>query len=459
LPGPGRFVTLEGARFREGPAAPSTTLNEASPEFDEHLRGVAYRNGRGAALFVACFVAALWPTDLVIFRGMPEVQSTINGLRLVLIALSLGTWGLLRTRLGPRHPTLILGVGGSLVMFAVGWGLGQLGGPDRPWIELAFPALFFSVLAPIRIGARWLLVLSLTVALCAGYLVPHPQYWHAPLSRVMLSFCASLAALVVAVGHVSFRILRQSFNQSLALERASAALTDLNETLESRVRAQTRDLRRLTDHLERAREDERTRVARELHDQLGQELTALQLALTLAQHRFGRDPSSIKGNLAELEQLLSRTRTSTRALVTELRPQLLDDLGLQAGIEWLLRQTRERAPLDCALAADGLAAVPADVSTIAFRIVQEALTNVVRHARARRVEVTLAVRAGQLELAVADDGVGLPMQPPPSGFGLIGIRERVATRQGRLELGARPGGGTIVAVTLPLTATPSEAAS
>jgi signal transduction histidine kinase len=432
-------------------------LNEASKKFDDHLRAVAYRNGRGAALFIAAFVGVLWPTDLVIFAGLPEVQQTVSWLRLAIIGFSLITYAGLRTRLGPRHPAFILGSGGSLAMFAIGWRLGQLGGPEQPWIELAYPALFFSVLAPVAPRARWILVVALTAALCAGFLLPHREYWHDPLTRVMLSFCGSMAVLVVAVGHLSFRILRQSFFQSLELQRASSDLAELNETLESRVRAQTRDLRRLHDHLESAREDERTRIARELHDQLGQELTAINLALALTQQRFARDPQSIKNNLGELAELLARTRGTTRNLVTELRPQLLDELGLQAGLEWLVKTTEQHAPtLSCQLNAEALDALPSELSTVAFRIVQEALTNVVRHAKAKRAEVTLAVRDGRLSLVVSDDGIGLPIDIPPRGFGLIGIRERVAARAGNLELRRRPGGGTTLAVTLPLAAAQSS---
>ena len=419
-------------------------MNEASKKFDEHLRGVAYRNGRGAALFVAGFTAALWPTDLVVFRRMPELQTTINLLRIAVIGIALTIHLLMRTRLGPRKPTLLLGIGGACVMFAIGWGFGAIGGPDRPWIHLAYPALFFSVLAPMRIGARFALVGVLAVALCSGFLLPHPQYWHDPLTTLSLSFVASLVALVVAVGHLSFRIMRQSFYQSLELERASTDLADLNETLESRVREQTRDLRRLTDHLERAREDERTRISRELHDQLGQELTALHLALSLSTQRFARDPKSIAGNLEEMTALLKRTQATTRNLVSELRPQLLDELGLQAGIEWLIRQTEQRSEVRCTLDADALSELSPDVSTVAFRIVQEALTNVVRHARAKKVEVRLAVRERALELAVSDDGIGLPMDQRPNGSRTRSASANASRRgPGRMQLGARAGGGTV----------------
>jgi signal transduction histidine kinase len=450
-----RFATVRSRRAR----TVEKHLNDASKKFDEHLRGVAYRNGRGAALFVAGFTAALWPTDLLVFRHMPELQSTINWLRVSVVGIALLIHLVMRTRLGPRMPTLLLGIGGACVMYTIGWGFGEIGGPERPWIHLAYPALFFSVLAPVRIGARIALVAVLAIALCSGFLVPHPQYWHDPLTTLSLSFVGSLVALVVAVGHLSFRIMRQSFYPSLAPARASSELADLNETLESRVREQTRDLRRLTDHLERAREDERTRISRELHDQLGQELTALHLALALSAQRFAKDPKSISGNLEEMSALLKRTQATTRNLVTELRPQLLDELGLRAALEWLIRQTEQRSQLKCSLSTDALAELPPDVSTVAFRIVQEALTNVVRHAKAKHVEVRLAMRDGALELAVSDDGIGLPMDERPNGFGLIGIRERVATRAGRMQLGARAEGGTVLSVTLPFTAPTEEAQS
>jgi len=420
---------------------------------DAHLRALTHRDGPGAALFLAVFTAVLWPTDWLVFGGdMARVHGAVTWMRVIIIATSLATWALLRSRLGPRAPALILGAGGAIVMFAVGWGFGSLGGADRPWFHLSYPALFLTVPAPVHRRHRALLVGALATALVSGFLLPYPEHRHDPMVPVTLSFVASAGLLAVAVGHLSFRIVCQAFYQSRALERASRELGDFNRTLEERVREQTRDLRLLTDHLETAREDERTRVARELHDELGQELTALNLALALTQQRFARDPQCIRGNLAELESLLARTRVTTRQLVTELRPRLLEELGLEPGLEWLARQVEQRAGVRCRLSADGLAGLPSRISTAAFRIVQEALTNVARHAHAREVELSLAVRSGELVLAVSDDGVGVPAAAERSGFGLIGMRERVTTLSGRLELGARPGGGTTLTVTLPLAA-------
>lgn len=387
---------------------------------------------------------------------MSEVQHAIAWQRAFLIVVLTTVWVLLGSKIGPKRPTLILSVGGTLILFAVGYGLGQLGGAQRPWIHLAYPALFFSVLAPVRIGPRTVLVTALAISLVAGFLLPHPEHWHDPMLRLVVSFVLSAATMVVAVGHLAFRILRQSFYQSLALEKMSRALADLNATLELRVREQTADLRRLTDHLVKAREEERVHVSRELHDELGQELTALGLTLALTRHRFDKDPNSIAGNLAELDSLLQRTRATTRTLITELRPRMLDEMGLAAALEWLTTQTEQRAKIACRLTVDAPEALPHDTSVAAFRIVQEALTNVARHARAQKAEVTVRARDGELMLSVSDDGVGLPDKPKGSGVGLIGIRERVTTMSGRLDVESRPGAGTRLTVTLPLPAPPLE---
>ncbi len=416
---------------------------------DEHLAAVAYRYGGGAALFLAAFVGALWPTDWFVFRGMAEVQNAVGGLRLAIIAASAASFALLNTTIGLRRPMMILGGAGSLILFAIGWFLARLGTPEQPWVHMAYPALFFSVLAPVRLPVRALLVFMLTISLCTGFLASFPLHFHTPLIGVVISFVLSMAVMVVAVGHLSFRIVRQSFYQSRALERATRELAETNETLEQRVRTQTTDLRRLADHLERAREEERTRIARELHDELGQQLTAINLSLALARQRCGTDPQRVASNLMDLEGLLSRTHATVRQLVTELRPLPVDELGLQASIERLGRQAQEVGQFKVNVVSSGLETVSPDIGAIAFRVVQEALTNVTRHARAQHAEVTAAVQDGELAVTISDDGVGLPT-PRPQGFGLLGIRERVAMLTGRFELRARSGGGTTLAVNLPL---------
>jgi signal transduction histidine kinase len=392
-------------------------------QLDEHLRRVSLRSGLIGVLFLAGFTALLWPTDWLVFRHFPQVRLTVFWVRFSVVVISLVTYGALHTRVGARHPIAVLGSAGTLTVFILGWALGNLGGPGQPWIHLGFPALFFSVLAPLERRQRIVLVAALTSALCLGFMVPHRTHWHDPLVLVMMSFVISGGAMVVAVGHLAFRSLRQSFYQSLAL-----------------------------DHLERTREQERTRIARELHDELGQELTAMHLALALAQQRFAKDPHSIKGNLSELEALLKRTHQTTRNLVTELRPPMLAEMGLPAALDWLARQT-DRAGVSCDVLSEGAELLPMEAAAVTFRIVQEALTNVVRHAHAAHADVEVAARDGQLSITVSDDGIGPPTEKQRrNGFGLLGIGERVTALAGRLELRTRAGGGTTLAALLPLSA-------
>ena len=229
-------------------------------------------------------------------------------------------------------------------MYAVGWGFGEIGGPDRPWIHLAYPG---ALLQRAGAGAHRRAHRARRRAgggAVRGFLFRIREYWHDPLTTLSLSFVASLVALVVAVGHLSFRIMRQSFYQSLELERASTELADLNETLESRVREQTRDLRRLTDHLERAREDERTRISRELHDRAGPgaDGAAPGAAALGAALRQGSEV-----DLGQPRQRCRRCSSARRRRRATSSPSCgrscSTSSGCAPGIEWLIRQTEQRS--------------------------------------------------------------------------------------------------------------------
>jgi len=414
-------------------------------KLDAHLRAITYRSGRTLALFLACFGLLRLP----LWVGLAELSAPQYRLRLAVVTLQLATYAWMRTSFAERRPLLTLGPGALLIMVVSGFEAARHGDAQTPWIYLSFPSLCLTIVAPVALGQRLFMVTFGLLGLLAGFLVPHPEYLAQPMTRMMLLFAVVVGVMVTAVGHLMYRVTRQSFLKSLALERASNELSSLNATLESRVREQTSDLRRLAGHLETAREDERTRISHDLHDELGQELTALHLAMSLTRERFGRAPTSIQGNLEDLTGLLGRTRTTVRRIVTELRPRVVDDLGLRAGVEYLIRETERRSQLVCRLDAGALDDVPSEVSADAFRIVQEALTNVVRHAEARSVDVHLRVRDAGLEIEVADDGVGLE-NSPSTGVGLIGMRERARAHAGTMTLEPRAGGGTVVSVVLPI---------
>jgi PAS domain S-box-containing protein len=211
-----------------------------------------------------------------------------------------------------------------------------------------------------------------------------------------------------------------------------------------------RALRELSASVVEAREEERRRIARELHDELGQRLTALKIdlaALAQSAHLAATDR-----RVAAMQATLDDTVASVRRLSSDLRPLMLDDLGLSAAIEWLARDASQR--MGISVRAKLPLAEPAldeRVAIALYRTVQEALTNVARHAGAHSVEVELAVHEGQLVLGVADDGRGLregALQRRGS-FGLLGLHERARLLGGTLEIGARPGGGTMLTMRVP----------
>ncbi|MCL4798503.1 MAG: PAS domain S-box protein [Burkholderiales bacterium] len=212
-------------------------------------------------------------------------------------------------------------------------------------------------------------------------------------------------------------------------------------------------LRELSVAMSEVREAERTRIARELHDELGQALTGLKMDVELLAHTMPAERTDALERIAAMRELLNATVATTRRISADLRPLVLDDLGLAAAAEWLAQNVVERAGLACELAIDpACAELGEPYASALFRIMQESLTNVVRHARARRVEVRLAQADGAAVLAVRDDGVGMDgaARGKPRAFGLRGIHERVMLLEGSVHITSAPGAGTTVVARIPL---------
>lgn len=225
------------------------------------------------------------------------------------------------------------------------------------------------------------------------------------------------------------------------LEREVAMRTET----EAELRRSEDRLRSLSAHLQSAREEERKALAREIHDELGQSLSALKLNLGVLRDALA--PSAERNAFTELLTLLDTTIKSVRRLITDLRPHLLDDLGLGAALEWLVdefgRRTGIRAALHLPPDVDDL---DAERAISVFRIVQEALTNVTRHAQAREVDIRLERSDRVLDLWIHDNGIGLdPARgQDPQAFGLLGMRERVLYWGGDLDVQGSPGVGTTI---------------
>jgi len=214
--------------------------------------------------------------------------------------------------------------------------------------------------------------------------------------------------------------------------------------------AESRDaLRALTQHLESVREQERVQVARDLHDELGSILTALKIDVAEIGARDGAEDE--EALVAEMSKLLDQAIEVGRRITTRLRPGILDDLGLAAAAEWLGRDLERRTGVKCEVVLPECEPeLPEPVATTMFRILQEAVTNVIRHADADAVEIVLDADEETVSLRVSDTGKGFdPAAARGQSFGLLGMRERARAFAGSIEVESAPGEGTTVRVTLP----------
>jgi signal transduction histidine kinase len=221
--------------------------------------------------------------------------------------------------------------------------------------------------------------------------------------------------------------------------------------------AQSREeLRALAARLESIREEERTRIARELHDELGQALTGLKLDLAWMERRLNRhSQSELTDRCASLLARLDEVMISVRRIVTELRPSVLDQLGLADAIEWQAQEFAARTGLALDLDVDCDCASPPDgVASAVFRMLQEALNNVAKHANATRIRVALCVEPDSIALDVSDDGRGITQDEMrgASSLGLLGLRERAIAWGGTVAISGDVKSGTTVALRLPLPA-------
>jgi signal transduction histidine kinase len=206
-----------------------------------------------------------------------------------------------------------------------------------------------------------------------------------------------------------------------------------------------------------AQEAERQRIARELHDETGQSLTAIGMGMRAVESSMQRDPEKASRQLGELENLVDRSLNELQRLIADLRPSHLDDLGLPAALRWYAGEVESRTPLKVCVEVFGEPrTLPGAVNTAMFRISQEALTNVIRHAKATEARVRLRFGEERVELVVSDNGTGFDPRPihgrERPAFGLLGIEERATLLGGSARIRSRPGEGTTVDVYVPYRA-------
>jgi len=248
--------------------------------------------------------------------------------------------------------------------------------------------------------------------------------------------------------------LRDAHKQIIA---QLAVIRDITEERAQELKLQdlTGKLRSLAAHLEDVREEERAEIAREIHDELGQQLTAIKMDMAwVAKKGEIRDPSVVK-RLEDSMILLDIMVNTVRRIAMDLRPSILDDLGLQEALKWQAHDFQKRSGINCRFTTNNKSEkVDPAVAITLFRIYQESLTNIRRHARASDVAAELKILKKELSLFIRDNGIGFDKQEVErkKTLGIVGMEERILKLGGSLQVQSEPGKGTVVRVVVPLAA-------
>lgn len=226
-----------------------------------------------------------------------------------------------------------------------------------------------------------------------------------------------------------------------------------SEHQHARTEEAEQELRRLSNQLVRTQEEERKNLSRELHDELGQMLTALRMEVGRAERAQAVGSPAFAATVAESKSLIERMMRLVRDLAMGLRPSMLDDLGLQPALAWQTRDFARRYNVPVNLLVEGdLERLPDPHRTCVYRVVQEALTNCAKHSSATEIEISLVGGPDRLDVSVRDNGIGMSRTAGHTGLGLTGIKERVKEMNGTATIQTKPEGGTVLHITLPIPA-------
>lgn len=250
----------------------------------------------------------------------------------------------------------------------------------------------------------------------------------------------------------SFRRLPMAIHNAIRKKENEKEKAIMAEELEK----SHEELRAFLNKQQMAREEERHIIARDLHDELGQVLTALKIDITMFGKKIlsGKEyrKEELESEMKEIIGMVDQTTRSVKRISSGLRPEILDELGISEAIEWLVKDFEKRNKIRCNIDLPDEISVNSDFPITLYRIVQEALTNIARHAEATKVNIKLEITEGLLKLEIGDNGKGIMLDKinSSSSLGIIGVRERVGSLNGKFKISSENGYGTIVSALIPL---------
>jgi signal transduction histidine kinase len=330
-------------------------------------------------------------------------------------------------------------------------------------------ALFWLCVPRKDLRNKWPVLLTGILAALCGALHFLIVAGIAPPTREVEDATLILSAVMIGVGGIAFWpvILRSVREPPQSMQQLQLVIRQLEHEVVERKRAEEELqksqelLRQLAAYQEQIKEDERKRIAREIHDELGQNLMALRIDVSILQARTGTAHPILNEKVRYVLSHIDMSIKAVRAIINNLRPSVLD-LGLSAAIEWQVTEFQRRTGIECEVVMDDSLtdhALDDSRATALFRILQESLTNVARHAQATLVQIGLHREGEFFNMRIADNGVGIfpGCRRKPNSFGLLGIGERVSTLGGQFTVESAPGAGTILNISIPMMPVEVEA--
>jgi signal transduction histidine kinase len=415
------LARLRAARELPHLRAPSDLKPEDEAAFDAHAIALTADYAVLGASFMIVAIIVWWPIDWIVKPDARYLEAFAR-LRARGLLVELATLGLFLGSSRVRRASLVVGpILYAALLGAIGYSLGEMGGAELSWLADAIIGAMPAAVIPLRLGPRVAATMFIGLSLPAGFFLPFPENLRVSTAPGQVSFVVFSLLATILLGELLYRVLRRMFFQQRSLARARAGLAELNASLADRVAAQTRELRALAGHLERVQEAERRRISRDLHDELAQELTAMRYTVALLSERHDRRPEAVSALVADLTTMLEVTTATVRGFITELRPRVLDDLGLVAAAEWLCERIRASGEVACRLTvSDGFPdyedGLDPELALTLFRVVQEATTNARKHARAGVIDISLEINSDAIEVEVRDDGAGYDPTAPSAGI-------------------------------------------
>lgn len=431
---------------------PVILLNQ---DVSEHERANFWEYTRRLTVFGASVVAIvlliqdmlLWPTDYLVYPPGSNALQAVQTLRIMVAAACITSLvGLKFVAAFRRRPVLFTTSMLTISMAGVGWMFGKTVDMHSPLVYQIYSIPIATILIIVPLGLRILITTLVVAVYLAAFFMAKPDFFTPYTAGGPVIWLLAAVSGSVVVGHVFYKLLWSNFHKQLLLDQAA----DERDSILNRQAGDIRDLVRQLDSIE---ERERLNFAQEIHDELGQVLAGMRmevdrLHMLVDRNDMGRVPESFK----RLNEFFDSMNNSIHFLINKLRPGLLEKMGLIATIKNGCATFQKRYGIHCdaTIGIEEESLSQTQVSNL-YRIIQEAVTNVAKHAKASLVEINLYREGMDNVLKIRDDGQGFdPEQIKNGTFGLAGIRERTRQINGTLEIKAAKGKGTEIVIIFPV---------